>query len=46
MLVVVCIKQVPGMTQVKIDPITGTIVREGLPFIMNPFDIHALEESL
>lgn len=46
MLVVACIKQVPDTTQVKIDPVTGTLVREGVPFIMNPFDIHALEEAL
>ena len=46
MLVVACIKQVPDTTQVKIDPVTGTLKREGVPFIMNPFDIHALEESL
>jgi len=46
MLVVVCIKQVPDTTQVKIDPVTGNLIREGVPFIMNPFDSHALEESL
>ncbi len=46
MLVVACIKQVPDTTQVKIDPATGTLVREGVPFIINPFDTHALEESL
>ncbi len=46
MLVVTCIKQVPDTTQVKIDPDTGTLVREGVPFIVNPFDTHALEESL
>lgn len=46
MLVVACIKQVPDTTQVKIDPKTGTLIREGVPFIMNPFDTHALEESL
>jgi electron transfer flavoprotein beta subunit len=46
MLVVACIKQVPDTTQVKIDPVTNTLVREGIPFIMNPFDTHALEESL
>jgi len=45
-LVVACIKQVPDTTQVKIDPVTGTLVREGVPFIINPFDTHALEESL
>ncbi len=46
MLVVACIKQVPDTTQVKIDPVTNTLVREGIPFIMNPFDTHALEEAL
>ena len=46
MLVVACIKQVPDTTQVKVDPETGTLIREGVPFIINPFDIHALEESI
>ena len=46
MLVVACVKQVPDTTQIEIDPVTGTLIREGVPFIMNPFDIHALEESL
>jgi electron transfer flavoprotein beta subunit len=44
--VVVCVKQVPDTTQVKIDPVTNTLVREGIPFIMNPYDTHAVEESL
>ena len=46
MLVVACVKQVPDTTQVKIDPVTGTLIREGVPFIVNPFDTHSLEESL
>jgi electron transfer flavoprotein beta subunit len=46
MLVVACIKQVPDTTQVKIDPVTNTLVRDGIPIIMNPFDTHALEEAL
>ncbi|MBJ6802590.1 electron transfer flavoprotein subunit beta/FixA family protein [Geomonas propionica] len=46
MLVVVCIKQVPDTTQVQIDPVTNTLVREGIPFIVNPYDAHALEEAL
>jgi electron transfer flavoprotein beta subunit len=46
MLIVTCVKQVPDTTQVKIDPETGTLIREGVPFIVNPFDTHALEESL
>jgi electron transfer flavoprotein beta subunit len=46
MLVVVCIKQVPDTTQVQIDPVTNTLVREGIPFIVNPYDTHALEAAL
>jgi electron transfer flavoprotein beta subunit len=46
MLVVACIKQVPDTTQVKIDPVTNTLMREGVPFIINPYDTHALEEGL
>ena len=46
MLVISCVKQVPDTTQVQIDPVTNTLVREGIPFIMNPYDTHALEESL
>jgi electron transfer flavoprotein beta subunit len=46
MLIVVCVKQVPDTTQVKVDPDTGTLIREGVPFIINPFDSHALEEGL
>jgi electron transfer flavoprotein beta subunit len=39
----VCIKQVPGVAEVKIDPKTNTLVREGIPSIMNPHDEHAVE---
>lgn len=46
MQIVTCIKQVPDTTQVKVDPATGTLIREGVPFIINPFDTHAVEESL
>ena len=46
MLVVACIKQVPDTTQVQIDPVTNTLVREGIPFIVNPYDTHAIEECL
>jgi electron transfer flavoprotein beta subunit len=45
-IVVVCVKQVPDTTQVKIDPVKGTLIREGVPFIINPFDTQALEEAL
>jgi len=46
LLIIACIKQVPDTTQVKIDPDTGTLIREGVPSIINPFDAHALEEAL
>ena len=46
MYVVACIKQVPDTPQVQIDPVTNTLVRDGIPFIVNPYDTHALEETL
>lgn len=46
MNIVVLIKQVPDTTDVKIDPKTGTLIREGVPSIINPDDKHALEEGL
>jgi electron transfer flavoprotein beta subunit len=46
MKIVVCVKMVPDTTQVTIDPVTNTLVREGVPFITNPFDTHAIEEAL
>jgi electron transfer flavoprotein beta subunit len=44
--IIVCIKMVPDTTQVKIDPVTNTLVRDGIPFITNPFDTPAIEEAL
>lgn len=44
--IIVCIKQVPGTTQVKINPETGTMIREGVESILNPFDEYAIEEGL
>ncbi|MCD6116927.1 electron transfer flavoprotein subunit beta/FixA family protein [bacterium] len=46
MNIVVCIKQVPDTTDVKIDPKTNTLVREGVESILNPFDSYAVEEAL
>ncbi|MFC2071586.1 electron transfer flavoprotein subunit beta/FixA family protein [Chloroflexota bacterium] len=46
MNVVVCLKQVPGTTQVKIDPQTNTLVRQGIQNIVNPFDSYAMEEGV
>jgi electron transfer flavoprotein beta subunit len=46
MNIIVCIKQVPGTTDIKIDPETNTLVREGVESIINPFDAYALEEGV
>lgn len=46
MKIIVCVKQVPDTTEVKIDPIKGTLIREGVPSILNPDDLNALEEAL
>ncbi len=43
---IVCVKQVPDTTEVKIDPETNTLIREGVPSILNPFDQFALEEAI
>ncbi len=44
--IIVCIKQVPDTTEVKINPETNTLVREGVPSIVNPFDENAVEAAL
>lgn len=46
MHIVVCIKQVPDTTEVKIDPVTNTLIRQGVPSIVNPFDKNAMEAAL
>ncbi len=46
MNIVVCIKQVPETTKIKIDPETNTLMREGADNTINPFDMYALEEGL
>lgn len=46
MNIIVCIKQVPDTTELKIDPVKGTLIRKGVPSIMNPDDKNALEEAL
>lgn len=43
---VVCIKQVPDTTDVRIDPKTNTLMREGVESIINPFDVYAIEEGI
>lgn len=44
--IVVCIKQVPDTTEVKIDPETNTLIREGVASVINPFDAYAIEEGV
>lgn len=46
MHIVVCLKQVPDTTEVKIDRKTNTLIREGVPSIVNPFDLNAVEAAL
>lgn len=46
MKIIVCIKQVPDTTEIKIDPVKGTLIREGVPSIMNPDDKGGLELAL
>lgn len=46
MKIIVCVKQVPDTNEVKIDPKTGTLIREGVPSIINHDDKNALEEAL
>lgn len=43
---VVCLKQVPDTSEVRIDPVTNTLMRQGVPSIINPYDAHALEEAI
>ncbi|MTJ79498.1 MAG: electron transfer flavoprotein subunit beta/FixA family protein [Telmatospirillum sp.] len=46
MHIVVCMKQVPDSAQIRVHPVTNTIMRQGVPTIINPFDLFALEEAL
>ena len=46
MNIIVCIKQVPDTANVKIDPQTNTLIREGVESIINPFDMYAIEEAV
>ena len=45
MNVLVCVKQVPDTTEIRIDPVTNTLIRSGVPSIVNPFDGYALEAA-
>lgn len=46
MKIIVCVKQVPDAKEVRLDPVTNTLAREGVESIMNPYDQHALEEAV
>ncbi|MGE3297836.1 MAG: electron transfer flavoprotein subunit beta [Porticoccaceae bacterium] len=46
MHIIVCIKQVPDSSQIRVHPVTNTIMRQGVPAIVNPYDLFALEEAL
>lgn len=46
MKIIVCIKQVPGTTNVNVDPVTGTLIRDGASSKTNPYDLYALEAAL
>ncbi len=46
MHIIVCIKQVPNTTDVKIDPVTNTLMRDGVESVINPFDAYAIEEGV
>lgn len=46
MNIIVCIKQVPDTAEIKINPETNTLMREGVPSIINPFDLNAVEAAL
>ncbi|RAZ71764.1 electron transfer flavoprotein subunit beta/FixA family protein [Mesorhizobium atlanticum] len=46
MHIVVCLKQVPDSAQIRVHPVTNTIMRQGVPTIINPYDLFALEEAL
>lgn len=46
MNIIVCVKQVPDTVEVKINPETNTLIREGVASIINPFDMYAIEEAI
>lgn len=44
--ILVCIKQVPGSTNVEVDPVTGVLKRSGIPSKINPYDLYGIETAL
>ena len=45
MKILLCVKQVPDTTEIRIDPVKNVLIREGVPSILNPFDSYALEAA-
>ena len=43
--ILVCIKQVPGTSNVEVDPVTGVLKRDGVESKLNPYDLYALEQA-
>ena len=46
MKIIICMKQVPDTTEVRINPVNNTLIREGVESIVNPFDMYAIEEAI
>ena len=46
MKILVCVKQVPGSTNVEVDPVTGVLKRSGIPSKINPYDLYSIETAL
>ncbi len=46
MRIIVCVKQVPSSNEVRLDPVTNTIIRDGRQSVINPFDTYAVEQAV
>ena len=46
MNILVCIKQVPGSSNVEVDPVTGVLKRDGVASKMNPYDLYGIEMAV
>lgn len=46
MNILVCIKQVPDTSEIKVDPVTNTLIRKGVPSVVNPMDLNAVETAI
>lgn len=46
MRILACVKQVPDTSEIKVDPVTNTLIRKGVPSIVNPMDLNAVETAV